>query len=183
MSASFGIDDAELGDEARFVLEALADQPSLSQRQLARRVGLSLTKAHFVLKRLTEKGLIKMRNVARSEHKLGYFYALTPKGLDAKARLTYRFLNRMALEYQQLVERVEDLLEASLTELPRSHGKKKTKIVVVGEGPLAEVVKDLLGLHPDTTLVTDTTEAELGIVVDPEAARDLPRDMKIIHVA
>ena len=46
------------------VLEALADEPSLSQRELAQRVGLSLTRAHFVLKRLMERGLVKVRNAA-----------------------------------------------------------------------------------------------------------------------
>ncbi len=45
--------------QARFrILKILAAEPDLSQRELARRLGVSLGKSTYLLKALIEKGLI-----------------------------------------------------------------------------------------------------------------------------
>lgn len=144
------------------VLEALADEPSLSQRELAQRVGLSLTRAHFVLKRLVEKGLVKVKNAVESDHKLGYLYLLTPQGLDEKARLTYAFLTRTAEHYQRMTDRVSRVLDDAGTHPERGAPRACT---VVGQGPLAEVVRDLVALRTDLRLVSALEDAELVVQV------------------
>jgi len=146
------------------VLEALADEPSLSQRELAQRVGLSLTRAHFVLKRLVEKGLVKVKNAVESDHKLGYLYLLTPQGLDEKARLTYAFLQRTAEHYQRMTDRVSRVLDDASADGARERDAPSAT-VVVGHGPLAEVVRDLVALRTDLRLVTDLEDAELVVQV------------------
>jgi EPS-associated MarR family transcriptional regulator len=144
------------------VLEALAAEPSLSQRELAQRVGLSLTRAHFVLKRLTSRGLVKVRNAAQSDHKLGYLYLLTPEGLEEKARLTLAFLHHTAAQYKGMADRVEAALEEGLEGLPTGEPRA---VVVVGEGPLAQVVRDLVTLRGDLRLVEDHAEACIAVDV------------------
>lgn len=81
------------------VLEALAAEPSLSERELAQCVGLNLTCAHFVLTRLVERGAHQVRDVMQSDHKPGYLYLPPPQGIEKKASLTYAFLQRTAAEY------------------------------------------------------------------------------------
>lgn len=157
------------------VLEALADEPSLSQRELARRAGLSLSKAHFVLRRLVEKGLVKVQNAAQSEHKLGYLYLLTPKGIEAKAKLTYAFLQRSAEQYQRMVERVEAALGPAL----EAQDGGSMRVAIVGGGALAEVVADLVRTRPNAQL-TELMDADVAVLTDPDV--DLPEEAGVTVV-
>lgn len=91
------------------ILRRLADSPQLSQRELARDTGVSLGKINYVLRALIDKGWVKAGNFSRSQHKLGYAYLLTPHGIDAKARLTRRFLDRKMREYDTLRVEIQHL--------------------------------------------------------------------------
>ena len=90
-------------EDARFrILRLLHDQPTLSQREIAQSVDVSLGVVNYCLKGLIEKGYVKTRNVRASENKLKYAYILTPKGFAEKAALTTRFLKRRVQEYEAL---------------------------------------------------------------------------------
>lgn len=84
------------------LLRLLHKQPSLSQRELSQALGLSLGKTHYVLHALLDRGLVKVQNFKRSDHKLAYAYLLTPDGLRAKLSLTRSFLARKEAEFEQL---------------------------------------------------------------------------------
>lgn len=84
------------------VLKLLQDQPDLSQRELASRLGVSNGKLHYCMKALIEKGLVKLANFAHSNHHLGYAYLLTPAGIKRKAAMTSDFLKRKMAEYEAL---------------------------------------------------------------------------------
>lgn len=84
------------------VLKYLQDDPDLSQRELARLLGVSNGKLHYCMKALIEKGLVKLGNFANSKHHLGYAYLLTPAGIAQKASMTSRFLKRKIAEYEAL---------------------------------------------------------------------------------
>jgi EPS-associated MarR family transcriptional regulator len=97
-------------DEVHFrVLQLVQQNPSLSQRELAVRLGISLGKANYCLNALIEKGFIKAENFRRSDRKLAYLYLLTPTGLEEKARVTARFLQRKMNEYEALKTEIEHL--------------------------------------------------------------------------
>src|SRR5437867_7528435 len=97
-------------DAARLaVLRLLDADPSLTQRGLSQALGLSLGKTHYVLHALLDKGLVKIGNFRRSDHKLAYAYVLTPAGLREKLRLTRRFLSRKETEFEQLQATISDL--------------------------------------------------------------------------
>ena len=96
--------------DSHYKLLRLLDQdPSLSQRQLSRALGISLGKTNYCLKALIEKGWIKANNFRRSENKLGYAYLLTPEGIEQKARLTRQFLKRKMEEYEELRQEIRQL--------------------------------------------------------------------------
>jgi EPS-associated MarR family transcriptional regulator len=97
-------------DDARLmVLRLLEQDPNLSQRALAQQLGISLGKAHYLLQALLSKGLLKMRNFERSDHKLAYSYLLTPVGMIEKARMTREFLRRKEEEFQSLRVMIDQL--------------------------------------------------------------------------
>jgi EPS-associated MarR family transcriptional regulator len=84
------------------LLKILENNPGLSQRDLAKSLGISLGKVNFCLNALIEKGCLKVKNFRNSENKLAYAYLLTPQGVEEKARITVRFLKLKMLEYRQL---------------------------------------------------------------------------------
>lgn len=88
------------------LLRHIAQTPDASQRELARRFGVSVGKIHFAVHALIDKGWVKAGNFHRSANKLGYVYLLTPSGIDAKARLTRQFLARKMREYEHLREEI-----------------------------------------------------------------------------
>lgn len=101
-----------LTDEYRYrILKQLQLDPDISQRELAKRLGISLGKVNFCLRSLIEKGLVKVENFKNSSNKVGYLYLLTPKGIEAKVSLTQRFLQCKLKEYEALEAEIEQLRE------------------------------------------------------------------------
>ena len=85
----------------------------MTQRTIAKEVGINVSSINFCLKALVEKGWIKMGNFSKNPNKLSYAYLLTPTGVAEKAALTRRFLQRKMAEYEKLREEIEELqLEA-----------------------------------------------------------------------
>lgn len=91
------------------ILRHLEDNPDISQRDLARELGVSLGKANYCLKALIEKGFVKAQNFRESDNKRGYLYVLTPEGLEAKMRISLDFLKRKMAEYEKLRREIQQL--------------------------------------------------------------------------
>ena len=87
----------------------LEHDPNLSQRELAREMGISLGKTNYCLKGLMEKGWLKACNFKNSNNRIAYAYILTPKGLREKAKITARYLKRKIHEYEILKSEIEKL--------------------------------------------------------------------------
>lgn len=90
-------------------LRILTDNSNLSQREIAKELNLSLGKANYIIKALIEKGYIKVGRFKNSNHKLSYFYLLTPEGIKKKAELTYQFFKIKSQEYESLKEEIMKL--------------------------------------------------------------------------
>ena len=101
------------------LLRYLEEHPQVSQRELAEHLGVSLGKANYCLKALVETGLVKARNFKNNANKRAYLYLLTPKGIEAKARISVRFLQYKMKEYEILrteIEQLRDELNSSSTD-------------------------------------------------------------------
>lgn len=90
-------------------MRAIETSPSLSQRELAKELGISLGKTNYCLQALLEKGWIKARNFKNNKNKIAYSYLLTPKGVEQKRKLTLHFLERKRSEYESLKSEIEQL--------------------------------------------------------------------------
>ena len=101
---------AKLQQDTYFrVMRILQDNPDLTQRELAEKLGISVGGLNYCLKALMEKGFVKMKNFANSKNKFGYVYVLTPTGIAEKATITHRFLQRKMDEYEALKVEIEAL--------------------------------------------------------------------------
>lgn len=101
---------AKLQEDTYFrVMRILQENPDLTQRELAEKLGISIGGLNYCLKALMEKGLVKMKNFTLSKNKFGYIYVLTPSGISEKAAITHRFLQRKLEEYDALKTEIETL--------------------------------------------------------------------------
>src|SRR5262245_2052491 len=97
------------------VLRIIEANPTFSQRDIAKSLGISLGAVNYCLSALIGVGFVKVRNFRASDNKLRYAYILTPKGAAEKAALTGAFLQRKLREHEALKAEIEALrLEASV---------------------------------------------------------------------
>ena len=91
------------------LLRKLESNPEYTQRELSKDMGVSLGKVNYCIKKLTEKGLIKLTNFTHNPNKMGYAYLLTSQGIEEKSRLTFSFLKRKIVEYEILKKEINAL--------------------------------------------------------------------------
>jgi DNA-binding MarR family transcriptional regulator len=121
-----------------------------SQRELSRRLNLSLGLVNTFLKRLVNKGYFKMTTMPRNRVK----YFLTPEGLARKSRLTAEYLRYSVNLYR-------DIKTLLLNKYQEMEQKEVRKILFLGSGEEAELAYLYLQL----------TSVELVGVVDETKAR------------
>lgn len=96
-----------LADEVRYeLLRLIAANPQLSQRDVARHLGVSVGKANYCLQAMVQAGWVKATNFRNSKNKVAYMYLMTPRGIKEKAVVTVRFLQRKLQEYEALREEI-----------------------------------------------------------------------------
>jgi EPS-associated MarR family transcriptional regulator len=101
---------SQLQEDTYFrVLRMLQDNPDLTQREIAERLGVSTSGLNYCLNALIDKGWVKVQNFSQSKNKFGYIYVLTPQGIVEKVTLTGRFLKRKQAEYEALKAEIEGL--------------------------------------------------------------------------
>ena len=96
-------------DTEYLILKIIKDNPRMTQRQMAKELGLSLGKTNYVINALIDRGWLKLNNFRRSDNKLGYIYLLTPEGITEKSILAQNFLKRKSEEYNRLKQEIEKL--------------------------------------------------------------------------
>ena len=97
-------------EEIQFeVLRRVHHAPQVSQRALAKDLGVGLGTINFCFQALVEKGLVKMQNFSQSKNKLSYAYLLTPAGVAEKSKLTAEFLKRKVTKYETLQTEIQTL--------------------------------------------------------------------------
>ena len=91
------------------LLRKIELNPEYTQRELSQEMGVSLGKINYCMRKLTEKGWIKITNFTRNTNKMGYVYLLTPNGIEQKTRLTFSFLKIKIKEYEMLKDEISRL--------------------------------------------------------------------------
>ncbi|PIW26405.1 MAG: MarR family transcriptional regulator [Rhodospirillales bacterium CG15_BIG_FIL_POST_REV_8_21_14_020_66_15] len=139
------------------LLDAVAEDETISQRGLAEHLGVALGLTNAVLKRCVKKGLLKISQIPAKR----YAYYLTPQGFAEKSRLTAEYLSHSLQFYRTARHEYTEIFRYCATRGWR-------RVVVVGATELAEIA----------SLATTGTDVTIVGVLDPgrnEAAFcDLP---------
>lgn len=110
------------------LLNEVTQTPDITQRALAKRIGVALGLTNLMLRRLTKKGCIKVVNVKKSRLR----YLITPQGVMEKARLTREYIAYSLFFYRHvrgfLRERLVRMAEAG-----------ERRVLLWGTGELAEI--------------------------------------------
>ena len=131
------------------LLEEIDKDSTLSQRDLAKAMNISLGSVNLFIKRLVKKGYFKIATIPKNRAK----YILTPKGLAEKTRLTYEFIQYSFEFYRKAKQRLQVLLKA----LEEQNVKR---VVLYGANDLAEITFISLQEIPiDIVAVVDDTKA------------------------
>ena len=116
---------AQIQEDTYFrVMRILQENPDLTQRELAEKLGVSLGGLNYCLKALMDKGLVKMQNFRNSKNKFKYVYLLTPQGIAEKAALTTLFLGRKTQEYEALKLEIKTLQKESYAKIQLRDSQK-----------------------------------------------------------
>ena len=91
-----------ISEELLELMHIVQENPNISQRQLAKEIGLSIGKVNYCLKALIDIGFVKVDNFNNSNQKLKYAYILTPKGIQQKIIITKEFITKKIEEYEKL---------------------------------------------------------------------------------
>jgi len=97
-------------DERQFkTLKELSIEGTVSQRDLSKRIGLSLGSINYIVRELIKKGYVKAQRFKNSHNKAAYIYALTPQGINARIQQTQYFLQKKMEEYECLKREIDEL--------------------------------------------------------------------------
>ena len=118
------------------VLDAVERNPSLTQRSVARDLGIALGLVNAYLKRCLSKGLIKIGQVPPRR----YAYYLTPRGISEKSRLTATYLIDCFAFFRQAHAQCDELFQ-----MLAARGQRR--VALVGAGDLAEIARLLARDH------------------------------------
>jgi DNA-binding MarR family transcriptional regulator len=126
------------------ILKTLAEGRPVTQRALARRLGIALGLTNLYLKRLVRKGYVKITTIPR--HRLKYL--VTPRGVAQKTRLSYEYLHYSLRLYRE----AREALRETLAPLVRS-GERRIALYGTGEAAvLAYLTLREMGIEPAAIL-------------------------------
>jgi DNA-binding MarR family transcriptional regulator len=119
------------------VLDAVERDPSITQRSVARELGIALGLANAYLKRCARKGLIKVSEASPRR----YAYYLTPQGFAEKSRLTASYLAHSLSFFRRARTQCGALFAEAVA-------KNQTRLVLAGTGDLTEIASLIAREYP-----------------------------------
>lgn len=129
-SLNFEMEIPEENTRELTLLEQIEHDPDVTQASLATQLGVAVGTVNWHLKRLVEKGYIKVKRAERKKLR----YIITPEGLALRARLTVDYIERSFDLYRKTRQRVR----AHLDEVKKAG---YARIRLVGEGDVADICR------------------------------------------
>ena len=156
------------------ILEEIDNDHTPSQRDLSKKLNISLGLVNSFVKRLANKGYFKINNIPKNRVK----YILTPKGAAEKTRLTYQYIQYSLEFYRNARGNLHKLFEYLITQGVR-------RVIFYGTGDFAEIAFICLQETSIQLLavVDDNKIGEKflgGVVKDPATLNSLSYDRILI---
>lgn len=112
------------------LLEGIEKDPDVNQAALADQLGVAVGTVNWHLKRLIEKGAIKVKRASRRKLK----YIITPEGIALRARLTVDFVQQSFQLYRLIRSRAAEVI-------PAIKQAGYTQVRLEMDGDMADVVR------------------------------------------
>jgi predicted ArsR family transcriptional regulator len=125
------------------LLEQIERDPDVTQASLATQLGVAVGTVNWHIKRLIEKGYVKVKRAERKKLR----YIITPEGIALRARLTVDYIERSFDLYRRTRQRVK----THLSEVKKA-GYRRVRLV--GDGDVADICR-LSCLEQDVEIVGD----------------------------
>lgn len=133
------------------LLQKIQADPDVSQAKLAEDLGVAIGTVNWHLKRLIEKGFIKIKRARRRKLR----YIITPEGIALRAKLTLAYVQQSFSLFRQVRGKVNALLDGLKTD-------GVTAIRLEGDGDIAEVCR--LTCMEQHFMMTDRSDAPALVV-------------------
>jgi predicted transcriptional regulator len=125
------------------LLEQIERDPDVTQASLATQLGVAVGTVNWYIKRLIEKGALKVKRAERKKLR----YIITPEGIALRARLTVDYIERSFDLYRRTRQRVKAHLD-----VVKKAGFNRIRLL--GEGDVADICR-LSCLEQDIQIVSD----------------------------
>ena len=100
-------------EDAKFrVFQIINENPQMTTREIAHKVGISNGSAYYLLISLIDRGFVKLSNFKENSKKTKYSYLLTPKGIREQSLIANKFLARKKTEFEALRDEINSLEQA-----------------------------------------------------------------------
>jgi DNA-binding MarR family transcriptional regulator len=133
------------------LLENIERDPDITQASLATQLGVAVGTVNWHIKRLIDKGYVKVKRAERRKLR----YIITPEGIAKRTRLTVDYVEQQFLLYRNTRQRVKEHIEKI-----RQAGFDRVRIL--GEGDVADICR-LTCLEQGMTVVTDSDLPSLEV--------------------
>jgi DNA-binding MarR family transcriptional regulator len=134
------------------LLEHIESNPDVTQASLATQLGVAVGTVNWHIKRLIEKGYIKIKRAERKKLR----YIITPEGIALRTLLTVDYIEQQFLLYRNTRQRVREHLEQI-----KNAGYEEVSIL--GEGDVADICR-LSCLEQGVAITTNSNAPVLEIV-------------------
>ncbi|MCD6574168.1 winged helix-turn-helix transcriptional regulator [Candidatus Aerophobetes bacterium] len=122
--------EKEISDKDLKIMEEIAKDKGITQRELSKRAGISLGMVNISLKKLARKGYVKVKGM----NKRSLEYVLTPKGFSEKAKKSYRYFLNTLSSLKKMKRKIQSLILAE-------YAKGARNFIILGNGELADIVE------------------------------------------
>ena len=112
------------------ILRQIEENPDVTQATMAEQVGVAVGTINWHLKRLIEKGYVKVKKAQRRKLR----YIITPEGIALRARLAVDYIQTSFQLYRLVRGRMRETLE-------QVKDAGHTQVKLVGSGDVAEICR------------------------------------------
>jgi DNA-binding MarR family transcriptional regulator len=158
------------------ILKSVESKDTITQRELAKKTGLSLGAVNVLIKRLIHKGLVKIEHINAKSMR----YILTPKGLMEKARLTYKYIVVSYNHISGIENRIGKVLQNKLSTVKIILYGKKDELYDIITSKLQSMNKPYKYIGDDGSLNMYNSDEYIIIIWNPDDAESESNQQKNI---
>lgn len=134
------------------LLEQIEQDPDTTQASMAARLGVAVGTVNWHIKRLIEKGYVKVKRAERRKLR----YIITPEGIALRARLTMAYIENSMHLYRETRNQARDLLK-----LAKEKGYANVRIA--GDGDIADVCR-LTSIEQGMSITEDVDRQDVAVI-------------------